>query len=50
MDMTKRTKTLGHQTGRSSDSGLSPQRPYTGDGKTTRQPHDPVKLDSPSEK
>lgn len=40
--MTKRTEHLGHQTGGSSDKHLSPQRPYTGDGRTTRQPHDQV--------
>lgn len=40
--MTKRTKHLGRQTGGSSDKYLSPQRPYTGDGKTTRQTHDQV--------
>lgn len=40
--MTERTRHLGRQTGGSSDKYLSPQDPYTGDGKTTRQPHDPV--------
>ena len=46
--MTKGTERLGRQTGGSSDKYLSPQRPYTGDGHTTRQPHDPVTLDQPA--
>lgn len=40
--MTKRTQHLGRQTGESSDKYLSPQHPYTGDGRTTRQTHDAV--------
>lgn len=40
--MTKRTKHLGYQTGGSSDRGLSPQRPYTGDGKTKRTIFDKI--------
>jgi hypothetical protein len=46
--MSKRTKHYGRQTGGSSDKGLSPQHPYTGDGRTTRQPHDRVELDRPA--
>lgn len=46
--MTEKTKHLGHQTGGSSDKHLSPQRPYTGDGRTTRHPHDAVRLDQPA--
>lgn len=40
--MTKRTKHLGRQTGGSSDKFLSPSKPYTGDGKTTRRIFDKV--------
>ena len=40
--MTQRTRHLGYQTGGSSDKHLSPQQPYTGDGRTTRETHDPV--------
>jgi hypothetical protein len=32
---------------KSSDKGLSPQGPQTGDGRTRREPADPVKLDKP---
>jgi hypothetical protein len=46
--MTEKTRHLGRQTGESSDKYMSPQRPYTGDGSTTRQPHDPVTLDRPA--
>jgi hypothetical protein len=42
--MTQRTKILGYQTGASSDKGLSPSQPYTGDGRTTRKPHDQVQV------
>lgn len=42
--MTKRTKHLGYQTGKSSDKGLSPSKPYTGDGRTTRSIFDAVKV------
>lgn len=46
--MTKKTKHLGYDSGnRSSDRWMAPQKPYTGDGNTTRQPHDPVRLDNP---
>lgn len=34
--MTKRTKIVGYQTGKSSDAWMSPRKPYTGDGKTRR--------------
>lgn len=46
--MTKKTKHLGRQTGASSDAYIAPQNPYTGDGRTTRQPHDPVRIDPPA--
>lgn len=43
--MTKRTKNLGYTTGQAStDKHLSPSKPYTGDGKTTRSIFDAVKL------
>jgi hypothetical protein len=48
--MTKRTEHLGRDSGASSDRWLSPSRPYTGDGQTTRQPHDAVTLDNPPKK
>lgn len=40
--MTEKTRHLGRQTGGSSDKHMSPQNPYTGDGRTTREPFDPV--------
>ncbi len=40
--MTRKTKHLGRESGRSSDRYLSPQQPYTGDGYTRRKPHDSV--------
>lgn len=40
--MTEKTRHLGRQTGGSSDKYIAPQNPYTGDGRTTRQTHDPV--------
>ena len=40
--MAKQTKHLGLDAGKGSDKILSPQNPQTGDGKTTRTPHDPV--------
>lgn len=47
--MTKKTGTIGHDTGApASDKMLSPSGPYTGDGETTRKPHDPVQLDRPA--
>lgn len=47
--MTKKTETVGHDGGaKSSDDILSPSKPYTGDGVTTRHPHDPVQLDRPA--
>lgn len=46
--MSHRTDQYGHQTGGSSDKYLSPQHPYTGDGNTTRQPHDQVRVDQPA--
>lgn len=42
--MTKKTKHLGYQTGKSSGKYMNPQRPYTGNGKTTRNIFDKVKL------
>jgi hypothetical protein len=42
--MTKRTKTIGYQTGGSSANRIAPQQPYTGDGKTKRNIFDGVKL------
>lgn len=42
--MTGKDKDPG-RTGGSSDKYLSPRRPYTGDGRTSRQPHDPVRID-----
>jgi hypothetical protein len=42
--MARRTKYLGMRTAKSSDKILSPSKPYTGDGKTRRDPHDPVKV------
>jgi hypothetical protein len=46
--MTKKTEHLGRESGKSSAKYLSPSKPYTGDGRTTRQPHDKVKLDRPA--
>jgi hypothetical protein len=46
--MTRKTEHLGRQTGGSSDKWLSPSGPYTGDGQTSRQPHDAVTLDQPA--
>lgn len=40
--MTKKTKRLGRQTGKSSDKFMSPQKPYTGDGHTVREIFDKV--------
>lgn len=48
MTVTRKTEHLGDERGGpGSDRFLSPSRPQTGDGRTTRQPHDPVKLDKP---
>lgn len=36
-------KHAGHNTsGATTSQWLNPQNPYTGDGRTSRQPHDPV--------
>lgn len=43
--MTKKTKHLGKESGKSSDKYLSPKNPYTGDGEHTRKPHDPVEVE-----
>jgi len=42
--MTKKTKHLGREsgTGGGSDRYLSPQRPYTGDGRTRRSTFDKI--------
>lgn len=42
--MTKKTNHLGRQTGGSSDRFMSPQRPYTGDGRVTRSMFDKVQV------
>lgn len=42
--MSHSTDKYGRQTGKSSDRWLSPQKPYTGDGKTKRKITDGVKL------
>lgn len=42
--MTKKTKHVGRESGRSSDKHLSPQKPYTGDGKTSRKIFDAIKV------
>lgn len=45
--MAKRTKYLGFgRTSAASDKYLSPQNPQTGDGKTTRRPHDQVRVEN----
>lgn len=43
--MTKKTKHLGKESGKSSDKYLSPSKPYTGDGEHTRKPHDQVEVE-----
>lgn len=44
--MAKKTEHLGQESGKSSDRWLSPQQPYTGDGRTTRKTHDPVEVET----
>lgn len=46
--MAKKTEHLGQESGQSSDKFLSPSKPYTGDGKTSREPADRVELDRPA--
>lgn len=52
MTVTKKTEHVGYEnpTGPGSDKSMAPQRPYTGDGRTTRQIFDKPKLDSPPKK
>ncbi len=40
--MTRKTRFLGLRIGKGSDKYLSPKGPYTGNGKTTRNPHDEI--------
>jgi hypothetical protein len=42
--VTKKTKHLGRESGRSSDKWMSPSQPYTGNGRTKRSIFDKVKV------
>jgi hypothetical protein len=42
--MTKKTERIGRESGKSSSRWLSPQKPQTGDGKTSRSIFDKVKV------
>lgn len=42
--MSRLTEFFGFRTGKGSDKYLSPSKPYTGNGQTTRQPHDQVEV------
>lgn len=36
----------GYDSGKSSDKWLSPSKPYTGDGKTKREPYDKPRVEN----
>jgi hypothetical protein len=43
-EMTRKTKHLGRESGKSSDKWMSPSQPYTGNGRTKRSIFDKVKV------